>query len=177
MIISITFIQKTLITSILLLSSVTAMAGPGIGTMTMTFGGANIPSLSGIMLVFLSLLLFAIAFRTAKQKQRNKFFVALISSGALLAVLGGAGQLKNNLDVQAGWILLLPTIGFDQTNTTRPINPGATEYENEEIGLIGTITNITITGPGYTCDGVGVQRCTVGISLSPNESCSLVCRR
>ena len=53
MIISITFIQKTLITSILLLSSVTAMAGPGIGTMTMTFGGANIPSLSGIMLVVL----------------------------------------------------------------------------------------------------------------------------
>jgi len=158
---------------VLLFSTGNVFAGSNVGTMTMSFSTTAVPSLSGAMLVVLSLLLFAIAFRTAKQKQNKKFFVALVSSGALLAAIGSTGQLTNNFDAKAiGWF---PTIDFSRTITTRNISPGFSEYTNTDPVLTGTITDITVNSP-YTCVGHS-NTCAVGLSLAPTEQCELLFSR
>lgn len=172
---SVKTVIKLLSTIAALLSSASAFAGPGIGTITVSFNASEaVPSLSGMMLVVLSLLLFAIAFRSAKQKQSNKLFVTLISTGALLTAMGGAGQIKNSIDVQAG--LWTPTIvGLNQAGSTQNLSPGSAQYQNNEMGLTATITDITVTDPTYSCLGSPSTGCTVGTMLNPGASCELTC--
>lgn len=60
---------------------------------------APIPTLSGTMLVILSLLLFVVALRVAKQKNGSNFFISLI--GVFALVSGGSG-IKLVTDAHAG---------------------------------------------------------------------------
>jgi len=163
----------------LLISSTTVFAG-SVGAMTMSFaatGGAeSIPSLSGMMLVVLSLLLFAIALRTAKQKEKNKLFVSLIGTGALLTALGGAGQLKTSIDAYAGWTMVGTPVGvvpFDRDNTTQELFVGIGTYINQDPELTATILDINNVDFCSIVDTGNANQCSVGQTLAPGASCEL----
>lgn len=84
----------------LILSSSSVFAAGG----TVTFSAINptsVPTLSGWMLIVLSLLLFAVAVKITGQKGDNvgKFFLILMSVGVLST---GTGGIKLLSDVQAG---------------------------------------------------------------------------
>lgn len=61
----------------------------------------SVPTLSGMMLIVLSLLLFVVTYKIAKQKNNpaSKFFIALLGVSAL--VLGSGGGFKLVSEVQA----------------------------------------------------------------------------
>ncbi len=100
-------LKTTLIASVSLFSK-TAFAGAPIVAGTMTFSIPNtainptaVPSLSGTMLIVLSLLLFVVAFRIANQKnaKAGKFFLMVLGVGALSSGISG---MKLVSDVNAG---------------------------------------------------------------------------
>lgn len=69
---------------------------------TVRFGATAVPSLSNTMLIVLSLLLFLVAFKIAKQKNNptGKFFVSLLGVSAI--VMGSSGGVKLVTEAQAG---------------------------------------------------------------------------
>ena len=72
-------------TSLLLFSSSVWATG-----VTGSVGATSVPSLSGSMLVILSLLLFAVAFRLTKQnKAVNKLFISLLGVGMIISAGSG----------------------------------------------------------------------------------------
>lgn len=129
--------SKLAVTTFLLLSTTSAFAAGG--TVTFTQGSpTGIPTLSGYMLILLSVLLCVVAFRTAKQKKSNinKLFITLIGTGVL--VTAGSG-VKLVSDVQAGGY----TISFTNSNTASyPISPNSIEdFDNQTMQDL----NFTIT--------------------------------
>ena len=103
-------------------SSVFAGSSPEtLGSMTYRIQSATgIPTLSGTMLLVLSLLLLAVAVRVAKQKDSgaNKFFIALLGVSAL-SMGGGGIKLVSDADA-VSYIVLLPL----------PINPGTNSVKS-----------------------------------------------
>lgn len=132
-----------------------AFAGPGInvGNMAFHIAPAAIPTLSTTMLIVLSLLLFAVAFRVAKQKNSsaNKLFLTLIGVTALST---GAGGIKLISDVEAGVVATLQTVTLNTnlTPTTGQVDlfGPQTNYFDNPYAVDVTIDNITIF-PGFIC--------------------------
>ncbi len=94
-----------------------------------------IPTLSGTMLIVLSLLLFTFAFRVARQKNNSasKFFIALLG---ITAITTGGGGIKLVTDAQAGTaaanVFMVPG-----TQSYRLLN----DPENPNSGFVGFLTN------------------------------------
>ena len=80
-----------------------AFAGsPFGGAMVKIAATTSVPTLSGTMLLLLSLLLFVVAFRVAKQKSNSgKFFIMLIGASALLAAGNGVKLISEVQAIQA----------------------------------------------------------------------------
>ncbi|GAA0414982.1 hypothetical protein GCM10009133_24230 [Cocleimonas flava] len=168
---------------IFLISTITTssvLAGTtGGGSITFSLASPTaVPSLSGTMLIVLSLLLFVVAFKVTRQKgsNANKFFVMLIGVSAF--GFGGSG-IKLVSDAKAGFANT-PIITFNTPIALE--NYQAYHFENS---LTPTQTiNILSAGPyeGSICDyystiePVGVLDCMSTPSLSPGEICGIGCR-
>ena len=167
---------------------------PG-GTITFGTGATAVPTLSGFMLLVLSLLLFVVAFKVAKQKNSNasKFFVMLLGVSAL--GLGGGGfKMVNN--VEAG--ITMPVIGEPVGPGIEPTDivfaPGTTvttvqlessvAFHFQNNLTPAQVINVTSAGPleGFVCDYYesiepeGVLDCLTRPSLSTGEICGIGCR-
>ncbi|WP_165874670.1 midcut-by-XrtH protein [Cocleimonas flava] len=170
----------------------TAFAGStGGGSMTYSIGGAtSIPTLSGTMLIVLSLLLFAVAVRVAKQKNSgvNKLFVTLLGVGSISLITGGA-QIVSEAD--AGWYPSLP-LNTNSTSGEVELFSSYNAFTNENVAIT-TINSIT-PPPGYTCGPVPAitkpaeklttaaapppvssETCSVGLQINNLDGCDLYC--
>ncbi|MEB8434289.1 CAP domain-containing protein [Cocleimonas sp. KMM 6892] len=122
--------KLNIITCLFFVSTKSVFAAGG----TVTFSIASptqVPTLSGTMLLLLSLLLFVVAVRTTKQKNTNKLFITLLGAGVLVTAGGGINLVSN---VNAGGGL---TIVVDQQSNsiTYPIDEGTPiNYENNANG-------------------------------------------
>ena len=132
-------ITSKLITTIFLIFSTTSVFAAG-GTVTFTQGSpTGIPTLSGYMLILLSVLLFVVAVRTAKQKKSNinKLFITLIGTGVL--VTAGSG-VKLVSDVHAGGGILITFTNSNSVSYSIPPN-SSDSYGNQT----GQALNFTIS--------------------------------
>lgn len=110
--------KSTIIKS--LMFSAVALSGSSVFAVSVngSVGATSVPSLSGSMLVVLSLLLFAVAFRVSKQnKAVNKLFITLLGVG--MVVSAGSG-IKLISDVTAG--IAIPTIDLSGGTFGGPSN-------------------------------------------------------
>ena len=98
-----------------------------------SIGGVSVPTLSGSMLIILSLLLFAIAFRLTRQNTRvNKLFVSILGVGMLVSA-GSGIKLVSSVDAAPTNILL----------STGDFGPGLDIPGNPNSGYYRGYTNDT----------------------------------
>lgn len=153
-----------------------AMAG-NVGTLVYAPAAAPaaIPSLSGTMLIVLCLLLVAVSFRIAKQKNSgtNHFVIALLGAGALISAGGG---MKLISDAHA-----LTTHTMVAGGGSLPVfNNDLNTYSNRS-GVDQVINSINLPPPnGTTCPntnppGPGLTRCNVNDTVVNGGSCSINC--
>lgn len=178
-----------------------AFAGAPSMVIDITAAPTAVPTLSGVMLVVLSLLLFAVAVRVTKQKKSgiNKLFVTLLGVGSLSLITGGM-QIVSKADAALHGALIDTQTLLDSTlgESRFFLNTGFTGYNlftNENSGVIATIREINemdyqcgdtppntifTDEPGPTSiirtEVPDVQTCTVGLSLGTGASCDLLCR-
>lgn len=203
--INLQLLKITTLTALFLLPF-TAFAGSNAPTMTINTSAAaagssatGIPTLSGTMLVVLSLLLFAVATRVAKQKNNgiNKMFITLIGVGSLTLVTGGFkivstadaaihGSVPIVLDdLEIGESILTlstatETFNSNSYNTVTNNTPGTL------VEIININENAATCGPalddggqqilvnGETSAATG-NTCTTETSLNFEEACELQC--
>lgn len=144
-------------------------------------GATAVPTLSGTMLVILSLLLFAVAFRVAKQKNSNagKLFITLIGITAI--TMGGSG-IKLISEVNAG---VNTTIPLDPSSTTSyRIEPGTSTELRNNTGQDVTILSI-VPDADSVCffpTGTSLELCAKPIPLSApiviptTQFCTIYCQ-
>ncbi|GAA0420804.1 hypothetical protein GCM10009133_31540 [Cocleimonas flava] len=166
--------------SFILTSNVFAGAPNPIGTMTYSIPGATaVPTLSGTMLIALSLLLFAVAFRVAKQKGSGKMFITLIGVSALS--IGGSG-IKLVSDAKALMGASLP-LNTGPTTGEVDLYSGYNIFENTNSQTV-TIKSIT-TDAGYSCGALAgkpqalalpaVSTCSESLEISNGNICDFQC--
>jgi len=125
-------------------------AGTTGGTINYTINAANaIPTLSGTMLIVLSMLLFLVAFRVSKSKTGGKFLVMTFGTAALTLSVGG---IKVVSTVEAGGP---SAIVFNASGMAPiPASPSGfvTPYlfENQDFPTGITITSV-VPEPGFLC--------------------------
>lgn len=138
------------VSTVALLSAITSSAIAGIptpiGTMTYRIGATGIPTLSGTMLIVLSLLLFAVAFRVARQKGAGKMFATLIGITAL-SMGGGGIKLVSDAEALMGVSLPLP-LNLGPTTGEVDIFEGYNIFRNENTN---TVSIQTLTAPDHQC--------------------------
>ena len=151
------------------------------GQITFTIQGAPInptavPTLSGTMLVILSLLLFAVAFRIAKQKntRAGKFFIALLG---VTAIASGSGGVKLVSDTYAG----LSTTPIQLPDTGIPITLNPDQFYVFENILSDSLNIFLQADEGSTCGTFGptpsgIPVCSSGSTLAPDTTCHIECR-
>ena len=124
---------------------------------TVTFnlpGPASIPTLSGTMLILLSVLLCMVAYRTAKQKNTNsnKLFITVLGAGFLVSASSGVKLVS---DAHAGGPPLTPIVFATGSNTfsdTIPPPPMGSITAAVYGNTVGSDLNFTITaGDGSLC--------------------------
>lgn len=178
-----------------------AFAGGPNMVIDITAAPTAVPTLSGVMLVVLSLLLFAVAVRVTKQKKSgiNKLFVTLLGVGSLSLITGGM-QIVSKADAALHGPLIDAQTLLDSTLGERRFSllVGSTGYNlftNENSGVIATIKEINQDSfqcgdtppntiftdePGspstIRTEVPDVQTCTEGLSLGTGASCDLFCR-
>ena len=185
------FIQKvsvkiTAFTALFLLP-LSAIAG-----LSMTISSSSlteVPTLTGTMLIVLSLLLFAVAVRVAKQKNSgvNEMFVTLLGVGSLSLVTGGGMQIVSKADAAIhgaaalGFIGSINGISIVQLDQNQAYNL----FTNNNLGVVVTIVSISSQACGappyeITSDINGLlptpkPTCTVGSTVNFGGHCELWC--
>ena len=168
--------MKYVTTICLLMLSNAVFAGGAPGTISMTLNGSPtaVPSLSGSMLIVLSLLLFAVAYKVAKQKNASKLFVTLIGVTVLSTGLSGVKIISESFatgntlpqnDYSLGQTKIIDLARYQsyiQNNNTNPMT-------------IGEITNFV----GWSCapnmERIAAFSCVEGSLLPAGESCGVYC--
>ncbi len=145
---------------------------------TVVFAPASIggiPTLSGGMLLILSLLLAAVAFRIVKQHQSGTSM--LLGIIGVTALMSGAGGVKLLSDAQAG-IIPTPLVGGSVT-----VDP-ASFFNNFFINSTGVAQTINSVSSGDgSCPDVnldiglssGFPHCSVGLTLADGDICYVRC--
>ncbi len=146
---------STLSMAFLLLSSQNTLAGTNVGTMTYSIPGAatDIPTLSGTMMILLSLLLFIVAFRVSKQKgsKVNKLFISLLGVFALSSSIGGFKTISDaHAGVVGGQQAITLTLNSATTGTVDIFGP-TTQYFDNAFDVPVTILEINIR-EGFSCN-------------------------
>ncbi len=166
-----TFFNRLSITVLGLIYSASSLAGGG-GTLVyapvLNPASSNpIPTLSGTMLIVLSLLLVAIAFRISQKNQSNTFMTMLIGVLGTSAILSASGGIKIISDVYAdsgtGNEFLIALSSSTGGQVSIPAS-SISIYENTS-GVNQRITQINLTNNCPNTDvGLieGVSRCSVG---------------
>ena len=132
-------------------------------------GATHVPTLSGTMLVLLSLVLFAVAFKYAKQKTgANKLFITLIGVTAL-SIGGGGFKLVSD----ASAVLFSPK-PLDATGIV-PLKEGLNFFSNEMSGKTIKITSFdfVLAEQGTLSCGPDLlhgQECTVNLILEDPDN-------
>lgn len=134
----------------------------------------DIPTLSGTMLFVLSLLLVAVSFRIAKQKNSGTkhFVIALLGVGALISAGGGmklmsdAHALSTHTMTATGGSL--PIVNNDLNTYNNPGNP------QRITGKTLPPANGTIC-PDTNPPGSGLVQCVVNMIVATGGSCSINC--
>ncbi len=146
---------------------------------------AGIPTLSGSMLVLLSLLLFIVAYRISKQKDtaKSKLFISLLGVTALTV---GAGGVKLISEVDAGVDAVVP---LDSSGSIT-LASGFNLFVNNDFPEGITIIDIVSDGPPTPSfcgvppaapevaarhDGPGPHVCEAGLVLTQGEECAIQC--
>ncbi|MEB8431702.1 hypothetical protein OO007_05640 [Cocleimonas sp. KMM 6892] len=148
---------------------------------------AAVPTLSGMMLFILSLLLFFVAFKVSKQKSANtgKFFITLIGVGALVSGMGGVKLIS---DVSAVGYASLPIVGSKGSVT---LNPNGTSIFQNQDGAQRTLVAGKIDLSGFpegafcksilqdvtpnTTDTFNYNPCNEGDHIPFNAVCRFEC--
>lgn len=132
----------------------------------------DVPTLSGIMLIVMSLLLFVVGFRIAKQKNNKagKFFMTLIGVTALATGFSGAKIIS---EVHAGGGIFLSIAGGGSV----PIPPNVVSIFNNNSGVTQKIINIALPPNcnGNYHNGFEVVECSVNLNLPNMNSCFIDC--
>ncbi len=147
-------------------------------------GPTAVPTLSGTMLILLSLLLFVVAFRIAKQKNNgaSKLFITLVG---VTAISTGIGGIKLVSDVEAGGSITTIPLDVAPGSTTGSVDllDGLNSFDNPN-SVAATITSINITNETSICGQLPVLGkavdlsapiCTVGNTVAPDAQCLLFC--
>lgn len=150
---------------------------------TVRIVGNAVPTLSSTMLIVLSLLLFAVAFRISKQKNNaaNKLFMTLIGVSALVA--GGSG-IKLISNVQAGDtnVLLIPgTESYRLLNDPDDPFSGFNGFIRNNSGQTITVQSITPDATS-SCDFTGEDPCglldiplAAPLTFTDGQACFISC--
>ena len=171
------FLRKFL--SLLLLLSPVQLAFASTGPVTMTYSVVNnptgIPTLSGSMLVVLSLLLFVVTLKMAKQKHSNggHFLIAALGVTALISA-GGGVKIISDAMAQGTPLALDGSTGSVSIN----VDSGVYYYENynPQILVIDSIDKPNEVfcedpdGPGLT------PFCEVGLNIPNSGGCAIECK-
>lgn len=141
-----------------------------------------IPTLSSTMLIVLSLLLVAVAFRVSKNKESNssKFLVAIIGAAALFT--GGGVKLVSDLKANVTTAYLMSDTGGNQTIQNAEYN----QYQNDSnvslrVESISLPTSCETYNAGQNSSD-NYPLCRVGTILSGENSfsgedqCEIDCR-
>ncbi|GAA0409042.1 hypothetical protein GCM10009133_16980 [Cocleimonas flava] len=170
-----TFFAKLITLSLLLIAVPSSVFAGDASLPVINFalpaGATAVPSLSGTMLVILSLLLFVVALKISKQKNANtgKFFVTLIG---VTAIVSGSGGIKMISEVNAGNDAVFINIPENITRTLDTYTPYTFKNTNAQA------LTITLEENDYSCisldGGATLPLCNDG-SLAPDSSCGIVC--
>jgi len=162
--------------SILFFASSSVWAGAPNQVGTLTYGPVPpIPTLSGMMLVVLALLLATVGYRMMTQKENNAgrmMVLSLIAVGAMASGLGGVKLINDAYAINGGGGNGggEPQSAHDMTNATGgvlPINRYGNSYTNQ------TDSPLMVLGidlGGSYCHG---GNCEVGKTIRPGDSCNL----
>lgn len=141
------------------------------------FFTTEIPTLSNIMLILLTLLLFIVAYKASSKKgsQTSKLFISLLGLTVLLTGLGNLTLINEADAIGAIQKRSLPLSGhIDPTDSV-------TEYINDlsnQTLVIDEILNDPSEGVyacnGYTDNGSKIP-CEVDLQLEAGESCFISC--
>ena len=166
------FLPQLGIISTLILSSSTWAQLPVVGSVVFEDANAasSVPTLSGLTIVAMALILAAVAYRVLKQKGINinqTMVLALVAAGAFAFSIGGVDWVS---DANAKSVTKLPVDGPG----TMPIALYDTYYVNT--GTTDLRIKSIKVDPGYSCDvGETPDKCDVGMVLESSENCSLYC--
>ncbi|MEE9326739.1 MAG: midcut-by-XrtH protein [Cocleimonas sp.] len=133
----------------------------------------DVPTLSGIMLIVMSLLLFVVGFRIAKQKnsKAGKLFMTLISVTALATGFSGA-KIISEVHAGLGGIFLSISGGGSVM-----IPPNVISVFNNNSGVTQKVISITLPpNCNGTAGGIAdLAECTVNLNLPNSNSCFVDC--
>jgi len=159
---------KSTLASLLYILSSTAWAGSG----SLVYGPVPpIPTLSGTMLILLSLLLATIGYRVLQQKGNDAsrmMVLSLIVVGALASGIGGV-KLINNAYANG-----FPTISLNQPGggtATVCIDCGPYHYQNDTGAPLEIKSRIHPEPCGWGT--VTAPECTAGLLLGDGDACQL----
>ena len=157
-------------------SSVFAQAAPAVGgVMAFAAVATQVPTLSSSMLIIMSLLIAALAYRLLKKNNHKptQLIISLIAIGILSFGYGGVRFVN---DVYAGMAAPIPLTNTWVVN----LEAGDHEYTNN-LGVTVKITSMTgIPGqdecaiPSFFPSNVNPQ-CTVDLEISNGSSCGFNC--
>lgn len=166
--------------------STSAVAGNGPGVIV-TPGSANaIPSLSGYMLIVLSLLLFVVAFRISKNQRFNgtpMMLITAIGLGSILSLTGGV-KLVSDAEADGGnsGVKVIPP--FQGETFFRSISSTGLNIVENNSGAVQRIVDIQYDPLNTNCSLrntptiQGTPECNVNdiISVGANGLCYVDCR-
>lgn len=154
-------------------SSVWAGTSATSGTLVYAPAATSVPTLSGMMLVILALLLATIAFRVSRQTNHNSgrmMVLSLISIGALASGMGG---IKLISDVNASGSASLIMVG----GGSLPIEINQLNTFTNQTGIKQTIISVTFDSPS-DCPAYpagNANECTQGKILADTQQCTVDC--
>ena len=137
-------------------------------------GANNIPTLSGTMLMILSMILMAVVYKTSKQNDSNgsNFFLAIISVTALVSGTTGISLIS---DVEAESTSISSFFSKPDGDTLTFNDNTLVTFQNSS-GVTQKITGI-IAPPNSGCGSPEEFRptCSISLVIENGQSCSIRC--
>lgn len=174
-----------LATMSMLYSSSIFAGSPGSITVTPIANNA-VPTLSGTMLIVLSLLLFAVALRMGVNKKHSGTPMALIGAIGISGLIAASGGIKIVSDAYAdgtgAYETLIPIDPFNAQSDTKFLIPNLLNVVENRSTLNQRITNILYDGGCYDSGNrgpiQGTPECKVGnvIPIDVQGLCYIDCR-
>jgi len=148
-----------------------AQAGIPAGSITFTpAAGATatpVPTLGGVMLLLLALLLAFVAFTQLRQQRAKMLLVLCLAGGSLLSATGGVTLIERATAGGETFIIA------NSQGETLPIFPGEFNEYTNDAGVTMNVQSVQLPTP---CpNGPVPQVCTAGLELADGEQCEIDC--